>query len=69
METDAALAALTALSHQIRLQAFRELVQAGPDGLNVGQLRVRLQIPRPRSVPTSIRSAHPAWLPIRGKGA
>ena len=45
METDAAVVALAALSHKIRLQAFRELVQAGPGGLSVGELRDRLDIP------------------------
>jgi DNA-binding transcriptional ArsR family regulator len=45
METAAALAALSALSHETRLQAFRELVQAGPEGLSVGELRDRLEIP------------------------
>ena len=45
METISALAALSALSHEVRLQAFRELVQAGPEGLSVGNLRDRLEIP------------------------
>ncbi|HJU40771.1 MAG TPA: metalloregulator ArsR/SmtB family transcription factor [Tahibacter sp.] len=45
MQTEAALAALNALSHESRLAAFRELVQAGPDGLSVGELRERLNLP------------------------
>lgn len=45
METDAALAALTALSHRGRLAAFRALVQAGRDGLAVGALRDLLDVP------------------------
>lgn len=45
METDAALAALNALSHATRLAAFRQLVQAGPEGLSVGDLRDRLDVP------------------------
>ncbi|BCT93235.1 transcriptional regulator [Lysobacter helvus] len=45
MQTPHALAALTALSHASRLAAFRELVQAGPDGLSVGELRDRLGLP------------------------
>ena len=45
METQAALAALNALSHATRLGAFRALVQAGPDGLSVGELRDRLGLP------------------------
>ena len=45
MKTDIALRTLTALSHEARLAAFRELVQAGPDGLSVGELRDRLDLP------------------------
>lgn len=45
MKTDAALAALRALGHESRLAAFRQLVQAGPDGLSVGELRDLLELP------------------------
>jgi ArsR family transcriptional regulator, arsenate/arsenite/antimonite-responsive transcriptional repressor len=45
METNTALTALSALSHESRLAAFRQLVQAGPDGLSVGELRERLELP------------------------
>ena len=45
METATALAALGSLSHESRLAAFRCLVQAGPDGLSVGELRDRLDLP------------------------
>jgi DNA-binding transcriptional ArsR family regulator len=45
MKTDAALAALRALGHETRLAAFRRLVQAGPDGLSVGELRDMLDLP------------------------
>ena len=45
METAAALGALGALSHESRLAAFRQLVQAGPEGLSVGELRERLALP------------------------
>jgi len=45
METIAALRSLSALSHESRLAAFRILVQAGHDGLPVGELRERLDIP------------------------
>ena len=45
MNTPQALAALTALSHASRLAAFRALVQAGPDGLAVGELREQLDLP------------------------
>lgn len=36
------VAALRALAHEHRLAAYRALVQAGPDGLAVGELRERL---------------------------
>lgn len=45
MNTDQALDALGALSHDARLATFRQLVQAGPDGLSVGELRDRLVVP------------------------
>jgi len=45
MKTDIALAALSALGQPSRLAAFRALVQAGPDGLAVGELRERLDLP------------------------
>ena len=45
METNTALTALSALSHESRLGAFRQLVQAGPHGLSVGELRERLELP------------------------
>ncbi len=45
MDTDAALSALTALSHPSRLAAFRALVQAGPQGMAVGEIRERLDVP------------------------
>ena len=44
MKTTDALAALNALSHASRLAAFRLLVQAGPAGLAVGELRERLDL-------------------------
>jgi ArsR family transcriptional regulator, arsenate/arsenite/antimonite-responsive transcriptional repressor len=42
MKTDQSLAALRALGHESRLAAFRALVQAGPEGLSVGELRDQL---------------------------
>ncbi len=38
MNVDTALAALAALAHPTRLQAFRLLIQHEPDGLSTGQL-------------------------------
>jgi DNA-binding transcriptional ArsR family regulator len=45
MEIPTALSALAALSHDSRLAAFRALVQAGDEGLAVGELRERLDLP------------------------
>jgi len=45
MDTSAALSALAALSHESRLAAFRQLVQAGDAGLSVGELREHLDLP------------------------
>jgi DNA-binding transcriptional ArsR family regulator len=45
MDTSTALAALSALSHETRLTAYRRLVQAGPDGMAVGALRDALDVP------------------------
>lgn len=45
MKTDTALTALRALGQEHRLAAFRALVEAGPDGLAVGELRDRLDLP------------------------
>ncbi|MBA8885707.1 ArsR/SmtB family transcription factor [Dokdonella fugitiva] len=45
MDTRQAVAALGALSHGSRLAAYRCLVQAGRDGLSVGELRDQLELP------------------------
>ena len=45
MDNATAVNALSALSHDTRLAAYRQLVQAGPDGLPVGELRERLDLP------------------------
>ncbi|HTA66320.1 MAG TPA: metalloregulator ArsR/SmtB family transcription factor [Xanthomonadaceae bacterium] len=45
MDDTKALAALDALSHRSRLAAFRQLVQAGPEGMSVGELREHLDLP------------------------
>ncbi|HSR64060.1 MAG TPA: metalloregulator ArsR/SmtB family transcription factor, partial [Xanthomonadaceae bacterium] len=45
MNTAQTLAALRALAHESRLAAFRALVEAGHEGLAVGALRERLQLP------------------------
>ena len=44
MNNATAVAALRALAHDHRLAAYRALVQAGPEGLAVGELRERLEL-------------------------
>jgi DNA-binding transcriptional ArsR family regulator len=45
MEKPTVLVALTALAQETRLDIFRVLVQAGPDGMPAGQLGERLGLP------------------------
>lgn len=45
MEKSDALAALAALAQESRLDVFRLLVQAGPDGMPAGQIGERLGLP------------------------
>jgi len=45
MDNATAVSALSALSHDSRLAAYRQLVQAGISGLAVGELRERLELP------------------------
>jgi DNA-binding transcriptional ArsR family regulator len=45
MEMKTAVAALGALAHASRLAVYRLLVQAGPEGLAVGELQSRTRIP------------------------
>jgi len=47
MEASAAIASLGALAQETRLQIFRMLVQAGPDGLPAGTIGERLSLPLP----------------------
>ena len=45
METNNAIAALTALGHATRLAAFRLLVEAGPGGRMAGEIAEALAVP------------------------
>jgi ArsR family transcriptional regulator, arsenate/arsenite/antimonite-responsive transcriptional repressor len=47
METKDAVASLGALAQENRLEVFRLLVQAGPDGLPAGQIAERLKLAAP----------------------
>lgn len=44
METTLALSALSALAHDLRLQVFRQLVVAGPEGMAAGAIAETLGI-------------------------
>ncbi|MBB3016121.1 ArsR/SmtB family transcription factor [Cupriavidus alkaliphilus] len=61
METDAALAALAALAHSIRLAVFRLLVQAGPSGLPAGRIAELMEIPA-SSLSFHLKELHRAGL-------
>jgi ArsR family transcriptional regulator len=45
MESSSAVIALSALAQENRLDVFRLLVQAGPDGMAAGDVAERLKIP------------------------
>ncbi len=45
MEISDAVAALAALAQESRLDAFRLLVQAGPEGMQAGQIATALGVP------------------------
>jgi DNA-binding transcriptional ArsR family regulator len=45
MDTQTAVSALAALAHDRRLEIFRLLVQAGPDGISAGDIAERLGLP------------------------
>jgi len=45
IESADAVTALSALAHESRLGVYRQLVEAGPDGLNAGTIAARLALP------------------------
>jgi ArsR family transcriptional regulator, arsenate/arsenite/antimonite-responsive transcriptional repressor len=47
MKQTTAVEALKALAHDTRLATYRLLVQAGPEGLAVGEIGDRLKLPAP----------------------
>jgi len=60
METDDVIRALSALAQPTRLEAFRRLVSAHPDGINAGDLARHLDVPQ------NTASAHLAILTRAG---
>ncbi|MBY4946090.1 metalloregulator ArsR/SmtB family transcription factor [Cupriavidus respiraculi] len=61
METENALGALAALAHAIRLTVFRQLVQAGPEGMAAGRIAERMQMPA-SSLSFHLKELHRAGL-------
>ncbi len=61
MESNAAIASLSALAHPVRLDTFRLLVQAGETGLAAGEIARRLGI-LPNSLSTSLSILNHAGL-------
>ena len=47
METFTAIAALQSLAQETRLEVFRRLVKAGPEGLSAGEIADALGVPAP----------------------
>jgi len=45
MDTNTAVVSLAALAQDSRLEAFRLLVHAGPEGLAAGEIAARLEVP------------------------
>ncbi len=47
MEILAATERLTALAHETRLEVFRRLIQAGPEGLAAGDIAAAVEVAKP----------------------
>ncbi len=61
MESEAAAAALAALGHPPRLEVFRLLVRAGPDGVAAGEIARSMGI-RPNTLSSSLNILSAAGL-------
>lgn len=61
MSLDDAAAMLAAIGHPVRLQVFRALVQAGPQGLPAGEIARLLQMP-PSSMHFHLRALQQSGL-------
>jgi ArsR family transcriptional regulator, arsenate/arsenite/antimonite-responsive transcriptional repressor len=64
METSNAVAALSALAQDSRLEIFRLLVQAGPEGMAAGQVAEKLGL-----APNTLTCALPDWSPSAATAA
>jgi ArsR family transcriptional regulator, arsenate/arsenite/antimonite-responsive transcriptional repressor len=61
MDTKQAVDALAALAHEHRLNVYRLLVEAGPEGLNAGTIASRLKL-APSSLTFHLQQLHRAGL-------
>jgi ArsR family transcriptional regulator, arsenate/arsenite/antimonite-responsive transcriptional repressor len=68
METLDAVEALAALSQESRLQIYRLLVEAGPDGMQAGQIATALDLPPNTLTFHFDRLRHAALVTVRREG-
>jgi ArsR family transcriptional regulator, arsenate/arsenite/antimonite-responsive transcriptional repressor len=68
METLDAVEALSALSQESRLQVYRLLVEAGPDGMQAGQIATALDLPPNTLTFHFDRLRHAALVTVRREG-
>lgn len=68
METLDAVEALSALSQESRLQVYRLLVEAGPDGMQAGQIATALDLPPNTLTFHFDRLRHAALVTVRRDG-
>jgi DNA-binding transcriptional ArsR family regulator len=68
METLDAVEALSALSQESRLQVYRLLVEAGPDGMQAGQIAAALDLPPNTLTFHFDRLRHAALVTVRREG-
>jgi ArsR family transcriptional regulator, arsenate/arsenite/antimonite-responsive transcriptional repressor len=68
METLDAVEALAALSQESRLQVYRLLVEAGPDGMQAGQIAAALDLPPNTLTFHFDRLRHAALVTVRREG-
>jgi ArsR family transcriptional regulator, arsenate/arsenite/antimonite-responsive transcriptional repressor len=68
METHDAVEALSALSQESRLQVYRLLVEAGPDGMQAGQIATALDLPPNTLTFHFDRLRHAALVTVRREG-
>jgi ArsR family transcriptional regulator, arsenate/arsenite/antimonite-responsive transcriptional repressor len=68
METLDAVEALSALSQESRLQVYRLLVEAGPEGMQAGQIATALDLPPNTLTFHFDRLRHAALVTVRREG-